>query len=128
MLTRGDIFRRYGPAYRAQFGERMLPSHHAAMAAIEACRTEALGGQVYSCPGCGTKRYTYHSCRNRHCTVSRPRHLLVYLPCSQSLYPAVNRSPVVRPSAGLACSDAACPFAVVAGLDGCHRPLLSLIG
>jgi len=67
MLTRGDIFRRYGPAYRAQFGERMLPSHHAAMAAIAACRTAALGGQVYRCPSCGTKRYRYHACRNRHC-------------------------------------------------------------
>jgi Putative transposase/Transposase zinc-binding domain len=69
MLTLGDIFRRHGPAYRAQFGEHMLPSHHAAMAAIEACRTEAMGGQVYSCPSCGTKRYSYHSCRNRHCPI-----------------------------------------------------------
>jgi hypothetical protein len=37
------------------------------LAAIEQCRTEALGGQVYTCPRCGTLRYAYHSCRNRHC-------------------------------------------------------------
>ncbi len=37
------------------------------MAAIEACRTEALGGQVYTCPTCAITRYSYHSCRNRHC-------------------------------------------------------------
>src|SRR5215207_10146340 len=37
------------------------------MQAIEACRTEALGGHVYSCPSCQTIRYSYHSCRNRHC-------------------------------------------------------------
>lgn len=67
MITLGEIFRRYGPAYREQFADRMLPSHLAAMAAIEACRTEVLGGQVYSCPACGTMRYSYHSCRNRHC-------------------------------------------------------------
>ena len=67
MTTLGEIFRRYGPAYREQFGDRMLPSHLAAMAAIEACRTEVLGGQVYSCPACATMRYSYHSCRNRHC-------------------------------------------------------------
>jgi hypothetical protein len=67
MTTLGEIFRRYGPAYREQFGDRMLPSHQAAMAAIEACRTEVLGGQVYTCPACGMMRYSYHSCRNRHC-------------------------------------------------------------
>lgn len=67
MTTLGDIFRQYGPAYRAQFGERMLPSQHAAMLSIETCRTEALGGHVYTCPSCATTCYSYHSCRNRHC-------------------------------------------------------------
>lgn len=37
------------------------------MRAIETCRTEALGGQVYACPSCGKSSYSYHSCRNRHC-------------------------------------------------------------
>ena len=37
------------------------------MWAIENCRTESLGGQVFSCPTCGETRYRYHSCRNRHC-------------------------------------------------------------
>src|SRR6058998_3630208 len=67
MSTLGEIFRRYGPTYRARYGERMLPSHRAVMAAIEGCRTEALGGHVYTCPSCATTRYSYHSCRNRHC-------------------------------------------------------------
>jgi hypothetical protein len=67
MSRLGEIFRRYGPDYREHFGDQMLPSHLAAMMAIESCRTEALGGQVYSCPACGTTRYSYHSCRNRHC-------------------------------------------------------------
>ena len=62
-----DIFRRYGPAYRAKFGARMPPSHLKAMAAIEACRTAALGGHVYQCPACDETRYSYHSCQNRHC-------------------------------------------------------------
>jgi hypothetical protein len=38
-----------------------------ALAAIEACRTAALGGHVARCDACGQLRYTYHSCRNRHC-------------------------------------------------------------
>ena len=67
MITVADIFRRYGSAYRTKFGEHMPPTQRATMAAIEQCRTEALGGHVYTCPSCATTRYSYHSCRNRHC-------------------------------------------------------------
>jgi hypothetical protein len=62
-----DIFRVYGPAYRAKFGAKMPPQHLRAMRAIEQCRTPALGGHVYTCPACGETQYVYHSCRNRHC-------------------------------------------------------------
>lgn len=37
------------------------------MKAIERCRTELLGGQVFACSACSETRYSYHSCRNRHC-------------------------------------------------------------
>ncbi|WP_097655252.1 IS91 family transposase [Candidatus Chloroploca asiatica] len=67
MITLGDVFRRYGPAYRARWGSQLSSAQLAAMHAIEACRTEALGGQVYRCPHCDQVRYAYHSCRNRHC-------------------------------------------------------------
>jgi len=67
MVELADIFRQYGPAYREKFADRMPPSHLDAMTDIEQCRTEALGGQVYECSECGEKRYSYHSCQNRHC-------------------------------------------------------------
>ena len=67
MLELADIFRRHGPAYRAKFADRVLPSHLAAMEAIEQCRTEALGGHLYQCTACGELEYSYHSCKNRHC-------------------------------------------------------------
>jgi Putative transposase/Transposase zinc-binding domain len=67
MTTLGEIVRQYGAAYRALYGEHLLPSQHAVLQAIEQCRTEALGGHVYACSACGTQRYSYHSCRNRHC-------------------------------------------------------------
>ncbi len=67
MVELAEIFRRYGPEYREKYGARMPPSHLDAMTDIEQCRTEALGGQVYQCPECGEKRYSYHSCQNRHC-------------------------------------------------------------
>ena len=37
------------------------------MTAIEACRTERLGGHIERCDACAQLRYHYHSCRNRHC-------------------------------------------------------------
>ena len=67
MVELAEIFCQHGAAYRQKHAERMLPSHHQAMRAIERCRTEALGGHVYQCPDCGEEQYSYHSCRNRHC-------------------------------------------------------------
>lgn len=37
------------------------------MSAIEACRTEALGGHVAGCATCGHQHIAYNSCKNRHC-------------------------------------------------------------
>jgi len=67
MTTLGEIARQYGAAYRARYGEQLLPSYEAALRAIEACRTEALGGRVYRCEECQSSHYRYYSCRNRHC-------------------------------------------------------------
>ena len=67
MIALAEIFRQYGPAYRAKFGERMPSSHLKAMADIEACRTELMGGHLYACDECEQRRYSYHSCKNRHC-------------------------------------------------------------
>lgn len=67
MVELAEIFRLHGPDYRAQFGDRLLPSHRRAMQDIEQCRTEALGGQLYQCDSCQESHYSYHSCKNRHC-------------------------------------------------------------
>src|SRR5262245_51451920 len=37
------------------------------MAAIESCRTAALGGHVARCEDCAYTTIAYNSCRNRHC-------------------------------------------------------------
>jgi hypothetical protein len=64
-LELADIFRRYGPAFRARVAQ---PIHHLrVMRAIEICRTAALGGHVESCGQCDYQRIAYNSCRNRHC-------------------------------------------------------------
>ena len=62
-----EIFGTHGAEYRAKYGQRMPRSHLRAMSDIESCRTASLGGQVYLCEKCQEKRYSYHSCKNRHC-------------------------------------------------------------
>jgi Putative transposase/Transposase zinc-binding domain len=62
-----DIFRAHGPAWRrAQAGHLSL-GQLKVMAAIERCRTAALGGHVARCEACDHIHIAYNSCRNRHC-------------------------------------------------------------
>lgn len=67
MTELADIFRQYGPQYLDKYRNKILPSHLQAIRDIQRCRTEALGGHVYHCHKCDEIRYSYHSCRNRHC-------------------------------------------------------------
>lgn len=80
-----EIFRAHGPAYREKFGTRMPESHWRAMDAIESCRTEARGGQVYFCPTCSIHRFSYHSCKNRHCPKCQNDQATEWLEAQQAL-------------------------------------------
>lgn len=60
-----DIFRRFGPAYRAT--HKLSVQQHKIMRAIERCRTKLMGGSVKACTDCGYVEEHYFSCRNRHC-------------------------------------------------------------
>jgi hypothetical protein len=62
-----DVLRRFGSAFRDRYGATLSGARRRAMAAIEACRTAALGGHVERCDGCGQQRIAYNSCRNRNC-------------------------------------------------------------
>jgi hypothetical protein len=66
-LEVGDIFRRYGQAYRDKHGASMSPAQRRVMNAIELCRTAALGGHLEQCDECGHERNCYNSCADRHC-------------------------------------------------------------
>ena len=85
MVELAEIFRLHGPQYRAQFGARMLPSHLRAMQDIETCRTASLGGQLYYCAHCDEQRYSYHSCKNRHCPKCQNEQANDWLEKQQSL-------------------------------------------
>ena len=52
-LEVADILRSAGPAYRAAHAGHLSLAALQVMAAIEACRTAALGGHVDGCEECG---------------------------------------------------------------------------
>ena len=66
-LEVADVFRRHGDGFRAAQGHRLSLDQRKVMAAIEACRTPALGAHVERCQDCGETRISYNSCRDRHC-------------------------------------------------------------
>jgi hypothetical protein len=66
-LEIADIFRMHGPEWRQANAGHVSFSQLKVMSAIEACRTEALGGHVAACTKCSHQHIAYNSCKNRHC-------------------------------------------------------------
>lgn len=64
-LEVAEIFRSASEAYRDKYAP--TPAQCKVMAAIEQCRTSALGGHLDVCTKCGYQTPSYNSCRNRHC-------------------------------------------------------------
>lgn len=48
-------------------GNRLTPLQQKVLGKIAVCRTAALGGHEEMCDSCGSVRYSYNSCGNRHC-------------------------------------------------------------
>lgn len=46
---------------------RLSPHQWKTVRALAACRTSALGGQLFRCTACQREHFVAHSCRNRHC-------------------------------------------------------------
>src|SRR3954451_10096736 len=66
-LEVAEIFRDHGPAWRRANADHVSLGQLKVMAAIESCRTAALGGHVARCETCPHIDIAYNSCRNRHC-------------------------------------------------------------
>jgi hypothetical protein len=66
-LEIAGIFRKYGPTWRRANTGHVSLDQLKVMSAIEACRTEALGGHVAACTKCDHQHIAYNSCKNRHC-------------------------------------------------------------
>ena len=61
-----DISRHHGDAFRQAHAHHFGPTERRVLAAIEACRTPALGGHVEQYSDCRLIRRAYNSCRHRH--------------------------------------------------------------
>lgn len=59
--------RQLAPEYLARFGAAMPWRQRQVLRKILACRTPALGGELWACPQCPGFHYRYHSCNDRHC-------------------------------------------------------------
>jgi hypothetical protein len=79
-----DIFRRHGDAYRQAHAGHLGRVERRVMAAIEACRSAALGGHTEQCEDCGLIRIAYNSCRNRHCPKCQGRARAEWLAARQA--------------------------------------------
>src|SRR6266404_1700144 len=67
VLEVADILRDHGAAWRRANVGHVSLDQMKVMAAIERCRTAALGGHVARCEDCPHTAIAYNSCRNRHC-------------------------------------------------------------
>ena len=66
-LTVHQWLQRLAPDYWKRFGASMPQRHRRVLRKMLACRTPALGGQLFQCPDCSAFHYRYHSCNDRHC-------------------------------------------------------------
>ena len=61
-LQVADIFRRFGPEYRSEFGHALTVQQDRALREILVCRTEALGLRRWQCDACGVHTELFNSC------------------------------------------------------------------
>jgi hypothetical protein len=60
-----DIVKQFGSSVAA--AGKLTPLQIKVLGKIAQCRTAALGGHEEVCENCGTLRYSYNSCGDRHC-------------------------------------------------------------
>ena len=60
-----NVIRMFGAGLVAK--TKLAPLQLKVLGKLAACRTAALGGHQEACESCGTVRYSYNSCGDRHC-------------------------------------------------------------
>jgi hypothetical protein len=66
-LTVAEILKRSAAQYVAKHSSQAVPQVQSTLAKLSLCRTAALGGHVYRCPGCPHEVVVHNSCGDRYC-------------------------------------------------------------
>jgi hypothetical protein len=64
-----DVVHQFAPSLQGR--GKLTPLQQKVLSKIALCRTAALGGHEEVCDNCGTIRYSYNSCGDRHCQNAR---------------------------------------------------------
>ena len=67
MIRLADLITEFEPALRQKYGQRLLPSHLNALAALKACRSRFAPQMLATCTGCQAHKLLPHSCGHRSC-------------------------------------------------------------
>jgi hypothetical protein len=67
MIKLADLITQFEPELLARYGQRLLPSHRQALAALKTCRTRFAPHMLAACSGCHSQRSLPHSCGHRAC-------------------------------------------------------------
>jgi len=67
VIALAELIERFEPALLQQYGGRLLPSQHQALAAMKRCRTRFAPRMLAACTACGEQRSVPHSCGHRSC-------------------------------------------------------------
>lgn len=66
-LALADILAEHWADYARANRKHLCTAHYRAVQRVLACRTPALGGQLYRCGDCSKRHFAYHSCNHRSC-------------------------------------------------------------
>lgn len=67
MILLSEVISEYYPALIAKHGQTLLPGHHAALSAMQTCRTEQSRVMLARCEDCDYQTFYPHSCGHRLC-------------------------------------------------------------
>ena len=67
MIRLATVIETFEGDLRAQYGDRLLPSHHRALAAMSTCRSALSPRMQVQCEDCAEQRLVPHSCGHRAC-------------------------------------------------------------
>jgi len=67
MIRLATVIETFEADLRTQYGDRLLPGHHRALAAMSACRNALSPRMQVQCEDCAEQRFVPHSCGHRAC-------------------------------------------------------------